>query len=513
MITLRDYQQEIINQVRDKYLQGHRSVLAGLPTAAGKTIVFTDIAAKSAATYARMGGINSVWILVHRIELLRQASNSLTNLNIAHGLINPKYTPKPHELIQVGSVQTIINRLSKLRPPGLIIIDEAHHARKGNTWGKIIDAFPKARILGVTATAVRGDGIGLGINSGGYFDAMVQGPQPNELMDEGWLTRARVFGSPKKIDVSDVEIVGGDYDKQQILSKIAKSTITGDAVEHYSEICRGVPAIAFCASVEEAEKTAESFRNAGYSSESVDGTMDDEQRASRFSDLMSGEIEVLTSCDLISEGTDLPHVVCGILLRPTASLGLHMQQIGRLLRTAYAKGYPIDTAEQRLIAIAHGTKPNAIILDHVNNVMTHGLPDEPRDWELEGTKKQTKRTLKLSSDKIKTMQCPKCYYVHTPQPVCPNVFPTVCGHVYEVSSREIKKVDGTLVEITFDMRFHIKKEKSKEIGRAKTLIDFEAIAAERHYSPKWAMMMWQWKQSKVSDIPIMPIVIEEKELI
>jgi hypothetical protein len=111
------------------------------------------------------------------------------------------------------------------------------------------------------------------------------------------------------------------------------------------------------------------------------------------------------------------------------------------------------------------------------------------------------------------MQCPKCYYVHTPEPVCPNVFPSVCGHVYEVSSREIKKVDGTLVEITSDMRFQIKKEKSKEIGRAKTLIDFEAIAAERHYSPKWAMMMWQWKQSKVSNAPIMPTVIEEKELI
>lgn len=472
-------------------------VLGVLPTGGGKTATFSDIATNVAMSYEASGSNKTIWILAHKRELVSQASKSLTGFGVDHGIIAAGRTPQYHQRVQVASLQTIINRLDRVQEPGFIIYDEAHHAKKGNTIGKIIEYFPNALGLGVTATPVRGDGVGLGINSGGYFEEMVVGPQMHELMDEGWLTQARLFGAETQIDLSQVDIVQGDYDKAQVLSKVDKPTITGDAVAHYSKICPGVPCVVFCISIEHAEHVADSFRAAGYLSEAVSGKDSESERDRKLGGLADKSVQVLTTCDLISEGTDLPEVVCGICLRPTASEGLHIQQIGRVLRSMFAKGYPIDTPEQRLWAIKNGPKPFAIILDHVGNYVRHGRPKDTRKWSLDGAKKNSRKSIAEKLAKIKTVQCPKCFFVHEPEPVCPNIFPTVCGHVYEVKTREVKKQDGELVEITDEMAVGLRKQKKLEISRAKSLEDFQAIASARGHKPHWAYQMWEWKRSKI----------------
>lgn len=504
-ITLRSYQLIVKNKVREAYKQGKRAVLAVVPTGGGKTAIFCDIALDIAMRYNSFGNNKTIWILAHKRELVSQASKSMNRIGCEHGIVGNGYTPQYHKRIQVASILTIINRLDKLQEPGFIILDEAHHAKKGNTIGKIFERFPNALKLGVTATPVRGDGVGLGINSGGYFDEMVVGPQMHELMGEGWLTTARVFGPKRHVDLSDVDIVQGDYDKAQVLEKVDKPTITGDAIQYYTELCPGAPCVVFCISIEHAEHVAEQFRAAGYLSESVSGNDTDEERDRKLSGLADKSVQVLTTCDLISEGTDLPEVVCGICLRPTASEGLHIQQIGRVLRAMHAKGYPINTREQRLFAIENGPKPFAIILDHVENYRRHGRPKDERFWSLDGSKKNTRKSLADKLSKIKTVQCPKCYFIHEPEPVCPNTFPTPCGHVYETKSREIKKQDGELIEITDEIAKTLKKEKKTEISRARTLEDFQAIASARGYKSYWAMQMWNWKRAKLEITqPVLP---------
>lgn len=467
MLTLRPYQLDAVTGIREFYVQGYRAPLAVLPTGAGKTVIFSHIAHLTVSKGKR------VLILVHRIELLRQTKAALEKNGVHCGIINANYTPDPFAKVQIASVQTLVQRLGTSRQDyDLIIIDEAHHAN-ASTWRKIIDANPRARLLGVTATPCRADGVGLGVSAGGYFDCMVLGPQPQDLMNMGYLVAPKIYAPPTALDFSDVEMVAGDYNKGQILAKVDKPTITGDAVHHYRKYADGQPCVVFCISVEHAQHVAEQFRLAGYRSEHADGSLPDDERQRRLNGLGNGEVQVLTTCDLISEGTDIPAIACAILLRPTASLGLFLQQVGRALRPSPGKDF-------------------AIILDHVGNVRMHGRPQDYREWTLEGAKR-TRRSMKSDAEKIRISQCPSCYAVHLPADQCPE-----CGHRYEVKpNRQLGKRDGELKEVTDDMQKLITLQKKSEVGRAKTLDDLIAIEKARNYKPGWAAHVWKSRQRKV----------------
>ncbi|MBL4616753.1 MAG: DEAD/DEAH box helicase [Robiginitomaculum sp.] len=459
MITLRNYQQNGVDNIRNSYLAGFSAPLFVLPTGGGKTVVFCHVAEKT----SQRG--KNVLILVHRVELLRQTSKALTKSGVKHGLINPKYTPDLFAPVQVASVQTLVRRLNRIEDPDLIIIDEAHHANAGS-WKKIIEAYPNAKILGVTATPCRGDGRGLGIDAGGVFDDLVLGPQIDELIDEGHLVKPIVYAPPKRIDLSDVKIVRGDYDVTQISTIVDKPKITGDAVQHYMKLCPGAPAVAFCVSVKHAENVAEEFRLKGYRAYSVDGSMDDDVRSRILNGLGNGTVDVVTSCDLISEGTDIPAIGCAILLRPTNSTGLYLQQVGRALRTSDGKSH-------------------AIILDHVGNVLNHGLPDDEREWTLEGKKKR-KRKASDDEENIRVQQCQECFIVHEPAPKCPS-----CGFVAPIRESIPDQVDGELTKITSEQKKIIKKQRSREVSKARTFDELMQIQKERGYKNGWANFIFK----------------------
>ena len=324
-----------------------------------------------------------VIVLVHRDEILEQTSRALRRLGIRHGIIAPGYN-QTREPVQVASVMTSVRRLDRLPwLPNLLVIDEAHHAVAA-TWQRVIDALPDVRILGATATPRRLDGKPLD----DIFDHLVLGPPIAELIDSGFLSPVTVFtpiqGGP---DLSRVAIRAGDYAVDQLSGLMSGRMIIRSAVEEYQRLCPGAPAIAFCVDIRHSRLVAKAFRNAGYAAEHVDGNTPRQQRRELIGALNSGDIDVLTNCGLISEGLDVPGVEAAILLRPTKSLTLYLQMVGRALRPG---------------------RPFAYVLDHAGNAMRHGLPTARRRWSLHG-----KQQPDNASDGLR--RCPECGAVNPPE--------------------------------------------------------------------------------------------------
>lgn len=346
--TLRKYQETNIGRIRKQFSSGVKRVLLVEPTGAGKTVEFVYIAENAAERDKQ------VLILVHRAELLNQCSAKLTEMGVEHGKLIGKNNVQKGNVL-VGSVQTVCRRLDKIRNPDVIILDEAHHA-PARSFASILEHFSDAYLLGVTATPMRLDRRGLKR----YFDSMIVAETIRDLIDSDYLCQPIVYAPNIGIDVSRIKSQYGDYDKGAVEDAFLDDPkIIGDVVRHYRRYSDGLPAIAFCATVKHADEVARRFREEGIASDSIDGGNSDDERVRKIEALGNGSIKVLTSCELISEGVDIPIVSTAILLRPTHSLGLYMQQVGRVLRPYTGKSH-------------------AVILDHVGNVFRFGLPDIDR---------------------------------------------------------------------------------------------------------------------------------------
>jgi superfamily II DNA or RNA helicase len=447
-MQLRPYQQALVDQIRLQYQLGHKSVLAVLSTGGGKTCIFSYIAQES----ARKG--NRVCILVHRAELLDQASRSLTAMGVRHGRIAAGKSMDLSHAVQVASVQTLARRLHKLPRDffQLVIIDEAHHSNAG-TWAKVLDHFQSAHVLGVTATPIRLDGRGLGE----HYQTMVEGPSAAWLTDNGYLAAAKVL-APPGFDATGLRKRMGDFDTREAEHRIG--TIMGDCLSHYRKHLDGQTAIAFCCSVAHAEAVARLFISAGIPAASIDGSMTSEQRCDLLQALGTGRLKVLTSCALIGEGVDVPSVGGCILLRPTASTSLHLQMIGRCLRPSPGKAA-------------------AVVLDHVGNTLRLGHHLEPREWTLDGLAKRDRE--KAPSVKV----CPVCFVTSmSAAQVCRE-----CGHVFAPQeTRELKVGEGELVEM--------QRQQRRQQGSAQSLDDLRQLAQQRGYKRGWAERVYQARLAK-----------------
>ena len=457
MFNLRPYQQAAVDAVRDSFRSGRKRPLLVAPTGSGKTVIFSYITASAAAKG------NRTLVLVHRAELLEQCHRSLSQMDVPHGLIASGLTPDRSQLTQIASVQTLVRRFDRVVAPDLIVIDEAHHATAG-AWASVLAQYPNARVLGVTATPQRLDGKGLGQ----VFDDLIRGPEVADLLDQGFLARP-VYYAPKTVSMEGVHKTAGDFNRAEIAERMDKPTITGDAVIHYRKYAEGQPCIVFCTGIKHAEHVAQAFNAAGYRFKVIDGTLAKEERARRVLDLSSGALQGLVSVDIVSEGFDLPCVSTAILLRPTASLSLHLQQVGRVLRPSPGK--------QR-----------AVILDHVGNCKRHGLAEEVRDWSLDGVRKRVRNN--IQDDIQSTRQCPQCYAVHTPSPACPQ-----CLHIYEIKDRIPDVVDGELEEIKARVAM---RDRKREQGTAQSLADLVRVGKARGMKNPhgWAHNVFNARQRK-----------------
>ena len=467
-MKLRPYQQDAIDDVKLAFMNRNRRVLLVAPTGAGKTVMFSYIAKHAALKGKRIA------ILAHRAELLEQISRTLNQFNIEHGFIAARRPMDASKMVQVCGVHTLKNRVARLAwNPDIIICDEAHHATAGS-WAKILQAYPNAHVLGVTATPERLDGTGLG----NVFGKMVRGPEVSDLIANGFLSPVRYY-CPKTVNTDGMKMRMGDYKHSDVDDRVNNIRVTGEAVEWYRKLCDGVPAVAFCASIKHSEHVAETFRAAGYRWLSLDSTLTSEDRRAAVLGLGNGSLHGISSCDIISEGFDLPIVTAAILLRPTASLGLYLQQIGRVLRVAPGKSH-------------------AIIVDHVGNcgstrgqqwIEKHGFAEDVREWTLEGRAKR--------SGAAPVRLCGSCYAV---VPIGADVCPE-CGEVKPpAEEKPLEAEAGELEEVVAEK---IRKKKAKdEQAQAKTLEELILLGQSRNYRnpAMWAKYILEargWHQVKL----------------
>ena len=401
--------------------------------------------------------------LCHRAELMDMICADLKAAGIPHGRIEPgKPVLRNSFHIFVGMMQTVSRRLDDLPAFEWIISDEAHLAM-APTWLAILNRFRGAWHLGMSATPCRLDGKGLGE----FYDQIVYGPSVKELTARGYLSPCRAFAPAQ--NVSSLRKRAGEFSMDEAAALLDRSSVTGDAIKEYRRHKDGRRAIVFCCTREHADHVAAQFRAEGIEAVNVDGAMTKGDRAERIGDLRSGRIEVLTNVDLLTTGFDMPSIEAGIFLRPTQSLALYLQMVGRILR------------------IAPG-KDDAVMLDHVGNVFRHGLPADEREWTLEGRAKR-------EGQAVSVRQCPECYAAFSPAPKCPE-----CGYVFPVAARDTakKQRDGDLVEVgksDIDARTqHLRDAPLKDLLKAaKTRDALEEIRAARGYQHGWVQRMLEFK--------------------
>lgn len=445
-ISLRPYQQQLIDDVGYEYSEGRRRVCAVAPCGAGKTIMTAWMARGTA-----LSGRRAIF-MVHRQELIEQTSATFTAMGIRHGLIAAGAAKEYDLPVQIASVQTLIHRLSQVQVPDLLICDECHHI-VANTYRKIVDQFSSSYVLGVTATPERIGGQGLGE----IFESLVLGPSAADLIAAGNLTPYDYYAPPTKFDPAAAHVRFGEYVKNDLLSQMDDADVIGDIVTNYKNLAGGKRAICYCINRAHSEHVAASFRSADIPALHIDGETHKAVRARAIEDFRTGRLQILCNAELLGEGFDVPAMEAVILARPTASLTLYIQQSMRPLRP------DPNNPEKR-----------AVIIDHVGNVFRHGMPDEEREWSLE-TKKRKPRAMAI---KI----CPACYTaVPSTARTCP------CGHVFAAApeERKITETDGTLKKIEAIQR----KERRQEVGRARSVSDLTAIALRRGYSLRWVSRM------------------------
>lgn len=431
-MQLRSYQKSSIMSLREAFKTNKR-VLFVLATGGGKTAVFTAIAQASP---------KRVLILAHRKELIDQITERLGNYDT--------------ERITVGMVQTIAKRGCETEPE-FIIIDEAHHAVAGS-WQKILEAYPDAYALGVTATPCRLDGHGLAPS----FQAMIEGPSIRELISMGYLCNAVTYGSER--DYSMIKTSGSDYSVSSMQEHLMKSKITGEAVNEWRKYANEKQTIVFCVSIKHAEFTAAMFSIVGHKAEVLTSRNTKEEREAIIMRFKNKQTRLLVSVDIISEGFDVPSCEAVILMRPTKSLSLYLQQVGRALRT-------------------HEGKDKAIILDHAGNCFRHGLATQHRVWELTSDK------VSAASVKWEMRQCKRCYAVFSSaSDICPE-----CGTKPEPKPKEMKMVAGVLVPV--EEVEERKKEAKRELAGQKTYADWLAIEKARGYKSGWAWHRFNARKS------------------
>ena len=390
------------------------------PTGSGKTVFAAHIIQRG---YEQ--GKHSLF-MAHRREILDQTYGKLLLAGVdqsALGIIMAKDPRRnPAALVQVASVDTLRNRTKP--PADIVFVDECHRAA-AKTYTDIMEAYPSAYIIGLTATPWRADNKGFSP----IFDDLVVVTTVQELIELGFLCCPRAFSAPDEFlpDLSGVRVSHGEYNERDLNKAVMDAKLVGDIPRHWAAKSAGRRTVVFASSVAHSRAIVDSFRGVGVERvEHLDGDMAPADRAAILARRDSGETMVVSSCNVLSEGWDQPSVKCAVLARPTKSLALHLQQVGRILR-------PWNDVE-------------ALILDHAKNCHEHGLPQFEREYALDPPARKRAKAIHG-----RTCPLPCLAFLPARTRVCP-----VCGHVFEdderVGEAVPKTADADLVEYTIEAR-------------------------------------------------------------
>lgn len=442
MFQLFDYQQDLIDKARNALAAGNQGVLIVSPPGSGKSVVISEIAKLT----VKKGG--HVLFFVHRQELVKQIKDSFKQqgVDLNHCTI-----------LTVGKVA---NRLNILAKPDLIIVDESQHSR-AKTYQKIFNYYSDVPRLGFTGSPWRLSGKGFK----DIYSAMVEGPTTKWLIEHHKLAPFTVYG----YQLGDKNLLKksstGDYTSKS-MDDFTKSIIHGDIVKSWLKFAKDRKTIIYCHSTSFSKIVAQEFRNAGINAVHVDAKTPSQKRENIMGSFKQGKIKVLCNVDLVSEGFNVPDCSCVVLLRPTESLVVYLQQSMRAMRYQPHK--------------------QAIIIDQVGNFERFGLPDTDYKWSLDDRSKHPHREGQ-SADGPAIKTCPDCFGVIRAELVtCP-----LCGHDFSAEIREIKQKKEQELQAIKAQQIHINYISTKKPEELTSFRDLAIYGKMHNYKPGWA-----WYQAK-----------------
>lgn len=464
MFKLRSYQQETIDKVYQSMRSGHQRIVVQQPPRTGKTVIMAEIARKTTAKG------NRVMFIIHRKEVLEQAIETF------------KLQGVDMSLATMGMVQTLTRRINQLDKPQLILVDEAHHAL-AKSYLNILDAFPNAYVLYFTATPIRTGHDQLDQ----IADDIVTGKSIEWLTKHHFLAPFHYYGLGD-IDRSKLRKSNGDYSSESMDQAISHE-IYGHIVEQYQRLAKGKQAVVYCHSIESAKRVTQQFEQAGITAAEVDGDTEVALRDELVQKFRDQKLTILVNVNLFTEGVDLPNVDCVIMARPTSSLALYLQFSMRCLNPREGK--------------------TAIIIDHVDNFLTFGLPNNDRNWS-EAIVTKDKRKAKSSTENGPAIaQCNYCFGTFYRDQIVDDCCP-LCGHELKKETKDYKIVNVDLQEIKENQAVKHRKEMikkilddqvmanvaNKSVGQLHELKEFQAYAKLHGYQPGWAWYQFNNRRKK-----------------
>jgi superfamily II DNA or RNA helicase len=450
------YQRKMVDDGDAARAQGHRHLLYLGPTGSGKTDVMAFKVKRAHEAF------DSTLILAERREIVFQIRDRLQLYGVeAAGIIMDGEPHLPLLRTQIASVQTFRARALDRRAMDLpaadwLCIDECHHA-VADTYRRIMEAYPNAARDGYTATAGRGDGRGLG----DIFDAIVAGPTVHELVDLGRLVPTR-FYAPVNPDLAGVRTRQGEYVTADLEDRLNRPKIVGDIAENLLKYGERRQTIIYAVSVGHAVAIRDALRDVGVRAEYVCGATPEDERAALLAMLAGGEIQVIVNCMVLVEGFDCPPVSCIVLARPTKSLVLYIQMVGRGLR-------------------AHDGKADCIVIDHSGAVFRHGMPDDEIAWVLSPDDKAVNTTHERRQSDYngnRIVECSQCGAMRTAGEPC-----DACGFYPPQRPKHVAHVNGDLGLV--DRQRRVRPQDWSHDQRMDFWGQLAGIAEERGYKAGW----------------------------
>lgn len=480
---LRKYQSEAIQWARDQVRAGMKRILLVGPVAAGKMRIV--------ASTIQTSSVPALFV-ANREELINQCCDQLrglgiTNIGVMRGDDDRTYASAS---TQVASIQTLARR--KKPVAGLVFVDECHRAMSDSYQEHVFDHYIDSIILGFTATPTRLDGRPLGHS----FQVMKVFATYAELIKLGFIVAPECYdGGPDNPNLANVGMAGGDYDETQLAGVMRETKLIGGLLDHWQRLANKYPkpdgtiglvegpyrrTIIFAVNIAHSHDICERFAKAGVRIAHLDGDTKDSERVRTIKALGDGEIDAISNVNILLEGTDIPSAKCVAHARPTQSLVLARQGVGRIMRP-WHPGCPLGCLEHPSVV--------PLLLDHAGLIANHGFPHEDLHWELNAKPRRFEKRIKLKL-------CKACFaYIPPTRMLCP-----YCGgdcsapDPEEENQKQIQETKDQLVRRSttpedmkrafFDNMVKVARHKGNKPG-------FASAKYKEHYG---AWPPWDWSE-------------------
>ena len=424
---LRPNQRALIEDIREQIAAGETRILVQAATGFGKTHCIAAITAAAVAAEFR------VVVIVTRTRLVRQIQERFERFGIPFGVIAAElpqsvWAGAPVQICMVDTLyrRAIVDSNTPLPAADVVVFDEAHLSL-GESRMAVLASYPHAIKIGLTATPAKISGRSL---RDGY-DALILGPSTKSLIDAGDLVRAKVFSAPAvtAAELAAVSKKNGDYAVGELGELMSRPKLVGNVVQNWLRIANGKKTILFACDIAHGAALAQEFRQAGIAAELLTANDAEADREAAIYRLEVGRTAILINCFLLSYGVDVPLIECVVMARPTRSIVLYRQAVGRGMRPSPGKDH-------------------LVVIDHGRIVESLGLPHEELPWTLDDDKNVNRSTAKRITDRKHTAEsprtCPECahlWLVSEDGPAC-----DACGWAPAPAAKAVRVQDAELIE-------------------------------------------------------------------